>query len=78
VLELRYSGNKFHPTQKPLCVLTPVIQSSSLPGDLVLDPFCDSGSTLLAAREQRRRFIGIKLDPRYYAIANERLRAQAA
>jgi len=78
VLELRYSGNKLHPTQKPLCVLTPLIQSSSLPGDLVLDPFCGSGSTLLAAREQRRRFIGIELDPRYYAIANERLRAQAA
>jgi site-specific DNA-methyltransferase (adenine-specific) len=67
-----------HPTQKPLRVLTPLIQSSSLPGDLVLDPFCGSGSTLLAARQQRCRFIGIELDPRYYAIANERLQAQAA
>lgn len=78
VLEWKYSGNRLHPTQKPLCVLTPLIQSFSRPGDLVLDPFCGSGSTLLAAKEQRRRFIGIELDPRYYDVANERLQARAA
>ncbi len=78
VLQWRYSGNRLHPTQKPLCVLTPLIRCFSRPGDVVLDPFCGSGSTLLAAKEQRRRFIGIELDPRYCAIASERLRAQAA
>ena len=78
VLEWKYSGNKLHPTQKPLCVLTPLIQCFSRPGDLVLDPFCGSGSTLLAAKLQGRRFIGIELDPGYYECAQERLRARAA
>jgi DNA modification methylase len=78
VLEWKYSGNKLHPTQKPLCVLTPLIQSFSRPGDLVLDPFCGSGSTLLAAKLQGRSFIGIELDSAYYNIALDRLRPKAA
>ena len=78
VLEWKYSGNRLHPTQKPLCVLTPLIQSFSRPGDVVLDPFCGSGSTLLAAKLQRRRFIGIELDRSYYDVARERLCCQAA
>lgn len=78
VLEWKYSGNKLHPTQKPLCVLTPLIQCFSRPGDLVLDPFCGSGSTLLAAKLQARRFIGIELDAAYCAVAHRRFLAQAA
>jgi DNA modification methylase len=78
VLEWKYSGNKLHPTQKPLCVLTPLIQCFSRPGDLVLDPFCGSGSTLLAAKLQARRFIGIELDSAYCGIASDRLRPWAA
>ena len=78
VLEWKYSGNKLHPTQKPLCVLTPLIQCFSQPGDFVLDPFCGSGSTLLAAKLQGRSFIGIELDPAYYNIALDRLRPKAA
>jgi adenine-specific DNA-methyltransferase len=78
VLEWKYSGNRLHPTQKPLCVLTPLIQSFSRPGDVVLDPFCGSGSTLLAAKLQGRNFIGIELDPRYFEIARNRLRRNAA
>lgn len=68
VLEWKYSGNKSHPTQKPLCVLTPLIQSFSRPGDLVLDPFCGSGSTLLTAQIEHRAFLGIELDPTYFEI----------
>jgi len=78
VLEWKYSGNRLHPTQKPLRVLTPLIQSFSRPGDLVLDPFCGSGSTLLAAKLQGRRFIGIELDPAYCDIARDRLHLKAA
>lgn len=78
VLEWKYSGNKLHPTQKPLCVLTPLIQSFSRPGDLVLDPFCGSGSTLLAAQIERRAFLGIELDPVYFEIAQRRLHSEAA
>jgi site-specific DNA-methyltransferase (adenine-specific) len=75
VLEWKYSGNRLHPTQKPLCVLTPLIQSFSRPGDLVLDPFCGSGSTLLAAKLQGRESIGIELDPQYFEIAANRLQS---
>ena len=78
VLEWKYSGNKLHPTQKPLCVLTPLIQCFSRPGDLVLDPFCGSGSTLLAAKLQGRRSIGIELDQRYFEIAANRLCSRTA
>jgi site-specific DNA-methyltransferase (adenine-specific) len=78
VFEWKYSGNKLHPTQKPLCVLTPLIQSFSHPGDVVLDPFCGSGSTLLAAKIQGRQFVGIELDTRYFETARDRLREQAA
>lgn len=42
---------------------------SSQPGDLVLDPFMGSGSTGLAAVANHRRFLGIKLNPKYYQIA---------
>jgi site-specific DNA-methyltransferase (adenine-specific) len=59
-------------------VLTPLIRSFSRPGDIVLDPFCGSGSTLLAAKLQGRSFIGIELDPAYYNIALDRLLAKAA
>jgi adenine-specific DNA-methyltransferase len=73
VIEWQYTGNKLHPTQKPLCVLTPLIESFSRLGEVVLDPFCGSGSTLLAARTLNRRFIGIELSKDYFDLAERRL-----
>lgn len=70
-----YSGNKIHPTQKPVKALLPLIEAFSKEGSLVLDPFCGSGSTLVAARESNRRYLGIELDSRHHAAANRRLRA---
>ena len=58
VLAWNYSGNWLHPTQKPLRILTPIIESFSRLQDVVLDPFCGSGSTLLAAKLLGRRFLG--------------------
>jgi adenine-specific DNA-methyltransferase len=78
VIEWNYSGKQLHPTQKPLCVLTPLIESFSQPGALVVDPFCGSGSTLLAAKLSGRPFLGIELDPGYRAVAQTRLTARAA
>ena len=74
VLAWSYSGNLLHPTQKPLGILTPLIRSFSQPHDVVLDPFCGSGSTLLAAKLAGRRFLGIELDAHYCNVARDRLR----
>lgn len=62
-----------HPTQKPVGILRPLIVKSTVEGDVVLDPFCGSGSTGVACGEHGRRFIGIDSDPRYVQIARERL-----
>jgi len=73
VIDWTYSGNKLHPTQKPLSVLLPLVETFSRPQDVVLDPFTGSGSTLLAAKSLRRDYIGIELDAKYHAIASKRL-----
>ena len=74
VLDWQYSGNRLHPTQKPVGILKPLIEAFSQPGNTVLDPFCGSGSTLAAAQELERRFIGIELDPAHHRTAIDRLR----
>ena len=75
VIDWTYSGDKLHPTQKPLSVLLPLIETFSAPHSLILDPFSGSGSTLLAAKTLGRKYLGIELDPTYYAIATDRLQA---
>ena len=45
----------------------------SLPGDVVLDPFCGSGTTLIAALETGRKAIGIEIDERWVEVARRRL-----
>lgn len=75
VQELRYSGNQLHPTEKHAASLEPVIAAFSGPGETVLDPFCGSGSTLVAARNLGRHFVGIELDPEYHAITSRRIQA---
>src|ERR1700681_4259432 len=66
---MRYTSKHLHPTQKTVSALLPLIESFSWEGDLVLDPFCGSGSTLIAARCLHRHFFGIELDPTYHALA---------
>jgi site-specific DNA-methyltransferase (adenine-specific) len=76
VREWAYTGNRFHPTQKPVSSLLPLIQSFSRPGELVLDPFCGSGSTLVAATQVARDYVGIELDRQHCRTAMQRLENQ--
>jgi DNA modification methylase len=73
VMDMPYSGNKLHPTQKPVAVLAPLVRSFSLPGELVLDPFAGSGSSCAAALLAGRRYLGIELDETYYREATARI-----
>ena len=78
VIDWHYSGNRLHPTQKPVQSLKPLISAFTKPGAVVLDPFCGSGSTLVAAKETGRRFIGIELDPDHHRTASTRLKIDSA
>ena len=73
VLDWVYSGNRFHPTEKAVDILTPLIRAYSLPGATVLDPFSGSGSTSVAAALCGRNSIGIELEERYCSYARRRL-----
>ena len=66
-------GKKLHPTQKPEALLARVILAASRPDDLVLDPFCGTGTTGAVAHRLRRRFIGIERDTDYAAAARRRI-----
>ena len=62
-----------HPTIKPLNFIENHIINSSKEGDLVLDCFCGSGTTLVGAIKTNRRFIGFEIDENYYKIAKQRV-----
>jgi len=64
-----------HPTQKPLGVMKWILERYSQPNNLILDPFCGSGTTCVAAKMLGRRYIGIEISPEYCQIARDRLRA---
>jgi DNA modification methylase len=68
-----YTGNKLHPTQKSVDVIKPLIKNFSNKGDLVLDPFCGSGTTALAAKQTGRNYIAIDLEQEYVEISRKRL-----
>jgi modification methylase len=67
------TGEKVHPTQKPLPLLYRVIMSSTKPGDVILDPFFGSGTTGAAAKLLGRHFIGIDRDKTYAKYAQARI-----
>jgi len=71
-------GKKLHPTQKPEALLARVILAASRADDIVLDPFCGTGTTGAVARRLRRRFIGVERDAGYAAAAVKRLAAVEA
>ena len=72
VMKARRTENMLHPTQKPVDIMGQLIEANV--GDTVLDPFAGSGSTLVAAKQLGRKYIGIEIEPKYCAVARERLR----
>lgn len=61
-----------HPTQKPVRLMEALIELTTQEGQIVLDPFCGSGSTLIAAKSLSRQFVGIERDKSYFEIAQKR------
>lgn len=61
-----------HPTQKPLGVLTRLIQASTLPGAWILDPFSGSGTTGIAANLLGRRYLGLEKEEEFLAMSKAR------
>ena len=74
VLPWKYTGNKLHPTQKPVSALTPLIEAYAPRLGVVLDPFAGSGSTGVAALQCRRRCILIEKDDAHNETIRERFK----
>jgi modification methylase len=72
---LRRNGEKAHPTQKPEALLYRIIQASSNPGDIVLDPFFGTGTTGVVAKRLHRHWIGIEREEDYVDLARQRIEA---
>ena len=66
-----------HPAIYPESLAKDHVQSWSNPGDVILDPFAGSGTTLKAAKELNRRYVGIEVNPEYVQIINKRLEQSA-
>jgi DNA modification methylase len=66
-------ASDLHPTTKPVALMARMIANSSRPGEIVYDPFCGSGSTIVAAAQLKRVGYGCELDAGYLAVGLERL-----
>lgn len=68
------AGNDFgHPCSKPLRLVARFVETASLVGETILDPFMGSGTTGVAALKLGRKFIGIEIEPKYFDIACKRI-----
>ena len=73
VLSINRTGNPDHPTQKPVTVIEEILKGTEALA--VVDPFMGSGTTGVACMNLGRKFIGIEIEPKYFEIACERIRA---
>jgi len=68
-------GETEHPYEKPLSLMKRLILNHTTPGQIIVDPFCGSGTTLLAAKQTGRRAVGVEKNEAYCRIAAERLKS---
>lgn len=73
----KIEGEKIHPTQKPIELITKFVLDSTDENALVLDTFAGSATTAIAAMRTNRKFIGMELSEQYYNIATNRIRQEA-
>ena len=73
VPDCRISGANNHPTVKSIKLMSYLVALLSRENHIILDPFCGSGTTLIAAKMLNRQYIGIELNPEYIEIAKARL-----
>ena len=71
VIHADRTGNELHPTQKPESLMETLIAANS--AQIIIDPFCGSGTTLVAAKKLGRHFLGFEIDPKHVATAQDRL-----
>ena len=73
ILKFKKTGNKYHPTEKPVTLIEYLLAKFTDENQVVLDPFMGSGATGVACRNLNRQFIGIELDEGYFEIAKRRI-----
>lgn len=71
--DMRHKETRVHPTQKPVALMRWILERYTKPGDLVLDPFLGSGSTVVACHQTQRAYLGFEKDPDYFRIARARV-----
>ena len=72
------SGNRFHPTQKPIKLYEWLLNKYAKPGDIILDTHVGSASSLIACHNTNHKYVGFEIDPEYYRLAKERLDRETA
>ena len=73
ILEYKRTGNKLHPTEKPVNMFEFLIKKSSMENDIILDPFAGSGTTAIACINTKRNYILIEKEQEYIDIINKRI-----
>jgi len=68
------SEGKHHPTQKPIDLFRWLIRTYSNEGDVVLDPCMGGGTTVIAAKQESRKFIGIEREEEYFKVCDQRVK----
>lgn len=74
--DMKNKEPRFHPTQKPNKVMEEIIAKNSEQSDIIFDPFAGSGTTLVAAKQLGRKWLGCELSEKYCKIGEERLRQE--
>ena len=73
IIQCRFNDERFHNTQKPVDLIKQLIENSTNVNETIFDPFLGSGSTVIAAKQLKRNFIGCEIDEQNYKITLKRL-----